>query len=168
LKPTPEQLARLEQLVRRADPAWGNPARDVPLLLLPSEVFAWEVTNVYFANTGVAASRELYVEICGFDAPARKTMDPAEIDWCIPLDYPGATELQRLGWRVGWGEGWSDSRPVVQLRFGDDYRAFFQKVHAVGKIAVAEVGRDTASLLVQLERNLRDIAAFAGPAAVPS
>lgn len=162
-EPTAEELRRLEELVPLAELGWAAKAGGTtPLLAMPKERFAWAFTGVYFANSGIAPSGELYLEVRAFDGKARQGADPSEIDWCIPMAYEGAPELERLGWKVGWGEGWSDSSPALRLRFDARWRPFFAEVRRARKLAIAERGQATASLLVQLERNLRDVARFVG------
>lgn len=129
------------------------------MLKMPREVFGWKDTFGYFANVGIAGDA-LYLEVRGFDGPARKTMDPGELDWCIPLAYDAAPEIERLGWKIGWGEGWSDSMLVARLRFGPEFRSFFADVLKEKRLAIATDGEQTASLLLQLDRNLKTIARF--------
>lgn len=154
-EPTDADLARLRELVPEADPAWISKAGEVPLLEMPAATFAWDERMIYFANTGVFGG-ELWLEVCAVDLPARKDIDPREIDWCIPAAYPGAPEIERLGWKIGWGEGWSDSKPVLRARFGAAFRDFFADAARAEKLAIATAGEKTASLLVQIERNVDD------------
>jgi hypothetical protein len=95
---------------------------------------------------------------------ARKKLHPSEIDWCIPMAYDGAPEVDRLGWKVGFCEGWSDSFVAFRLRFDGAFREFFADVARVRKLVIAERGQVTASLVGQLDRNLSAIARFTGPA----
>jgi hypothetical protein len=164
-KPTKAQIARLRELVPLADAAWIAKAGAIPLLRMPATTFAWDERMVYFANTGVADG-ELFVELRAFDGPGRKDLDPGEIDWCIPMAYPGAAEIERLGWTVGWGEGWSDSRCVLRLRFGAAFRELFVEALAAKKLAIATEGEETASLLIQFERNAEDIGELVAHAAL--
>jgi hypothetical protein len=152
---TSAELARARALVVAADPAWIAKGA-VPMLKMPATTFAWEERMIYFANTGVAGG-ELWLEVRAFDGPARKDLDPNEIDWCIPAAYAGAPEIERLGWKIGWGEGWSDSMVALRARFDARFHDLFAEVVRTKKLAIATIGEKTASLLMQLDRNLDDV-----------
>ncbi len=165
-KLTAELLERCFANFRRADLTWRREGHgDVPLLLLPAELLRWGETLIYFANSGVGeheGERWLFLEVCAFDAAARDRGDVRELDWCIPMDHAAATQRDRDKWTLGLGEGWSDSYEVTVLVFGEEWRELFAGVVKLGRLALGEVGQKTASLVQQLDRNLKDLTLFAG------
>jgi hypothetical protein len=151
---------------RVAEEAWRGRTRDGrPLLRLPREILGWTETAIYFANVR-ACVRDgealLVVELRTFDLAVRRELHPSEIDWCIPMAYAAASARERTMWKVGLGEGWSDSREVATLVFDASWRSFFADVASTQTLVVGEVGRTTGSFVQQLDRNLTDLAAFAG------
>jgi hypothetical protein len=150
---------------RRADQTWAQHAgdRQLPMLLMPADVFRWTEELVYFANSGVMeleGAPALVLELCAFDAAARQRGEVQEIDWCIPMDHAAATQRDRDKWALGLGEGWCDSFEVLTLIFTRQWRAFFGEVARSSTLVLCQAGQKTASLLQQLERNREDIARF--------
>jgi hypothetical protein len=150
---------------RQADQGWAQHAGDrrLPMLLLPADLFRWTEELVYFANSALMeldGAPALVLELRAFDAAARQRGEVEELDWCIPMDHPAATQRDRDKWALGLGEGWCDSFEVLTLIFTREWSAFFGEVAKSSTLVLRQAGQKTASLLQQLERNRDDIARF--------
>lgn len=121
----------------------------------PEVGYAFEVASLTEEETG---RRLLFIRIDSWDPKYRAQAEPGAIDYCIPMAYEGASELERLKWTIPFGGAWSDTREEALLVFDASWANWLRQVRT--GLAFANPDAKSAALMQLGERELGPIKAF--------
>ena len=121
----------------------------------PDVGYAFEVAALAEEETG---RRLFFIRIDSWDPKYRAEAEPGSIDYCIPMAYDGATELERLKWTIPFGGAWSDTSEEALLVFDASWAEWFRQVKT--GLAFANPGSQSAALMQLGERELGPIKTF--------
>src|SRR5437870_9686667 len=122
----------------------------VGLVLLPEKHFHYQRTVGYSFELAVMAEsgterRLLFVRIDSWDPRYREAAAPGEIDFCIPMAYPGASDRERLTWTLPFGGAWSDTKQEAIVVFDSTWREWLASLPT--GLAFSHHGADSAAFL---------------------
>ncbi|MHC5039876.1 MAG: hypothetical protein ACYTHM_21430 [Planctomycetota bacterium] len=160
-----EEIEEILGTFPKAEAGWCRiNSVDLPSLFLPSNVFQWGESCIYYAFFAVRRNAEepskpVYVlHVTAIDLEARRK-DPeiarlAEDGWCIPMAYEGEDPHRALLNRLGFGEGWADAFDVFTLVIPNECEDWVRKMFSSETLCLYEEGKEMGSKVVDFERTV--------------
>jgi hypothetical protein len=135
----------------------------IGLILLSAEQFKYDRSEGYSFETAVVAEQDtgnrfLFIRIDAWNPEYRAKAQSGEIDYCIPIAYPGASDRERLKWTIPMGGAWSDTTEKALVVFDSSWRAWFESLTA--GLAFSSPGEQSGAFMNWSQHDLKDIRAF--------